>query len=113
MISISLDEAFKQSVVFARKKRHEYLTIEHMFWSILQSQEGRYILQILNVDPDKLTQELLQYIENTMVSLSEEVEPFETVALSQAINDMMTQIHSSGRKKATIGDMIAAIFLPF
>jgi len=111
MISISLDEAFKQSVVFARKKRHEYLTIEHMFWSILQSQEGRYILQILNVDPDKLTQELLQYIENTMVSLSEEVEPFETVALSQAINDMMTQIHSSGRKKATIGDMIAAIFL--
>jgi len=111
MISMALNEVFKQSVLFAREKRHEYLTLEHIFWSILQSHEGKYTLQMLDVDPDKLTQELMGHIDSSMVSLEEEVEPFETVALSQAINDMMTQIHSSGRKEAAIGDMIAAIFL--
>ena len=111
MISIALNDVFKRSVAYAKESRHEYLTLEHIFWSILQSEEGRYLLQTLDVDPDKLTEGIVKHINATMPALSEAVEPFETVALSRAINDMMTQIHSSGRKEATIGDMLAAIFL--
>ncbi|MEA3456827.1 MAG: ATP-dependent Clp protease ATP-binding subunit ClpA [Campylobacterota bacterium] len=111
MISIALNDVFKKSVGYAKENRHEYLTLEHVFWSILQSEDGRYLLQTLDVDPDKLTEGIINHINTTIPSLSEAVEPFETVALSRAINDMMTQIHSSGRKEATIGDMLAAIFL--
>ena len=111
MISIALNDVFKRSVAYAKESRHEYLTLEHIFWSILQSEEGRYLLQTLDVDPDRLTEGIVKHINATMPALSEAVEPFETVALSRAINDMMTQIHSSGRKEATIGDMLAAIFL--
>ena len=111
MISLSLNDVFKQSVAYARESRHEYLTLEHIFRSILQSEEGRYLFQTLDVDPDKLAEGIGRHIDTTMPTLSEAVEPFETVALSRAINDMMTQIHSSGRKEATIGDMLAAIFL--
>jgi len=111
MISITLNDVFKKSVGYAKENRHEYLTLEHVFWSILQSDEGRYLLQILDVDPDKLTEGIVSHINATIPTLSEAVEPFETVALSRAINDMMTQIHSSGRKEAAIGDMLAAIFL--
>ncbi len=111
MISITLNDVFKKSVGYAKENRHEYLTLEHVFWSILQSDDGRYLLQTLDVDPDKLTEGIVSHINATIPSLSEAVEPFETVALSRAINDMMTQIHSSGRKEATIGDMLAAIFL--
>ncbi len=111
MISITLNDVFKKSVGYAKENRHEYLTLEHVFWSILQSDEGRYLLQTLDVDPDKLTTGIISHINTTMPALTEAVEPFETVALSRAINDMMTQIHSSGRKEAAIGDMLAAIFL--
>ncbi len=111
MISIALNNVFKKSVGYAKENRHEYLTLEHVFWSILQSDEGRYLLQTLDVDPDKLTEGIVDHINTTLPSLGETVEPFETVALSRAINDMMTHIHSSGRKEAAIGDMLAAIFL--
>lgn len=111
MISLALNEVFKKSAQYAKEHKHEYLTLEHVFWSILQSKEGRYTLQTLDVDPDKLSNEIIKHIEQSIPSLDEEVEPFETVALSQAFNDMMTQIHSSGRKEASIGDMLAAIFL--
>ena len=111
MISVALNDVFKRSVIYAKENRHEYLTLEHIFWSILQSDEGRYLFQTLDIDPDKLTEGIVNHVNTTMPSLSEAVEPFETVALSRAINDMMTQIHSSGRKEATIGDMLAAIFL--
>ena len=111
MISVALNDVFKRSVDFAKENRHEYLTLEHIFWSILQSDEGRYLFQVLDIDPEKLTENIVSHINTTMPSIGEAVEPFETVALSRAINDMMTQIHSSGRKEATIGDMLAAIFL--
>ncbi len=111
MISIMLNDVFKKSVGYAKENRHEYLTLEHVFWSILQSDDGRYLLQTLDVDPDKLTEGIVSHINTTMPSLDEAAEPFETIALSRAINDMMTQIHSSGRKEAAIGDMLAAIFL--
>ncbi len=111
MISISLNDVFKKSVIFAKENRHEYLTLEHIFWSILQSDEGRYILNALDVNPESITQEIANHINMAMPSLKEATEPYETVALSRAINDMMTQIHSSGKREATIGDMLAAIFL--
>jgi len=111
MISVALNDVFKRSVNFAKENRHEYLTLEHIFWSILQSEEGRMLFQSLDMDPEKLAESIIKHIGTTMPSMSEAVEPFETVALSRAINDMMTQIHSSGRKEATVGDMLAAIFL--
>ncbi len=111
MISLALDEVFKKSAQYAKEHNHEYLTLEHVFWAILQSKEGRYTLQTLDVDPDKLSNEIVKHIERNIPSLDEAVEPLETIALSEAFKDMMVQIHSSGRKEASIGDMLAAIFL--
>jgi len=111
MISIALNDVFKQSLKYAKESRHEYLTIEHIFLYILKSEEGIEVLSILNANIEILENEIVEHMNNTIASLEEDTEPFETVALSQAINDMMTHLHSSGRKEATIGDMLAAIFL--
>lgn len=111
MISLALNDVFKEAVIYAKKNKHEYLTVEHLFLSIVRSQDGVEILSALHADISVLEQGILEHIEKTIPSLSEAVEPFETVALSRAINDMMTHIHSSGRAEASIGDMIAAIFM--
>ena len=111
MISIALNDVFKGAVSYAKENRHEYLTVEHVFLSILKSEAGRDIFSILGADLDTLKTGIIDHIDKTIPSLKEAVEPFETVALSRAINDMMTHIHSAGRTEASIGDMIAAIFM--
>lgn len=111
MISIALNDVFKNAVAYAKENRHEYLTVEHLFLCIVRSEAGAEILSILNADLNVLEKGIVNHIEKTIPSLQEAVEPFETVALSRAINDMMTHIHSSGRAEASIGDMIAAIFM--
>ncbi|MCW8821972.1 MAG: AAA family ATPase, partial [Sulfurovum sp.] len=111
MISIALNDVFKRAVGYAKENRHEYLTVEHVFLAIVRSEAGREILTILDADLAALEAGIVEHITKTIPSLKEAVEPFETVALSRAINDMMTQIHSSGRTEASIGDMIAAIFM--
>ncbi|HIP28493.1 MAG TPA: ATP-dependent Clp protease ATP-binding subunit ClpA [Sulfurovum sp.] len=111
MISIVLNDVFKQAVGYAKENRHEYLTVEHVFLSLVKSEAGIEILSTLNADLAVLEAGIVEHITKTIPSLKEAVEPFETVALSRAINDMMTQIHSSGRTEAGIGDMLAAIFM--
>jgi len=111
MISIVLNDVFKQAVGYAKENRHEYLTVEHVFLSLVRSESGIEILSALNADITALETGIVEHITKTIPSLKEAVEPFETVALSRAINDMMTQIHSSGRTEASIGDMLAAIFM--
>ncbi len=111
MISIALNDVFKEAVNYAKENRHEYLTVEHLFLAIVRSVAGKEILSLLDADLSVLEAGMQKHITQTIPSLKEAVEPFETVALSRAINDMMTHIHSSGRTEATIGDMIAAIFM--
>ncbi len=111
MISIALNDVFKEAVGYAKENRHEYLTVEHLFLSIVRSESGREILSLLDADLEVLEGGIIKHITQTIPSLKEAVEPFETVALSRAINDMMTHINSSGRAEANIGDMIAAIFM--
>jgi len=111
MISIALNDVFKNAVSYAKENRHEYLTVEHVFLAIVTSEEGMEILSTLDANLDMLEEGISGHIHKTIPSLKEAVEPFETVALSRAINDMMTHIHSSGRTEASIGDMIASIFL--
>ena len=111
MISIALNDVFKQAVGYAKENRHEYLTVEHVFLAIVRSEAGIEILSALDADLGMLESGIVEHITKTIPALKEAVEPFETVALSRAINDMMTHIHSSGRTEAAIGDMIAAIML--
>jgi ATP-dependent Clp protease ATP-binding subunit ClpA len=111
MISIALNDVFKEAVTYAKENRHEYLTVEHLFLAIVRSTAGNEILSMLDADLAILEAGITEHISKTIPSLKEAVEPFETVALSRVINDMMTHIHSSGRTEAAIGDMIAAIFM--
>lgn len=111
MISVALNDVFKNAVSYAKEHQHEYLTIEHLFLSILRSATGKEILSSLDADIALLEAGIIEHITKTIPSVSEQIEPFETVALSRTINDMMTHIHTAGRAEASIGDMLAAIFM--
>ena len=111
MISISLNEVFAKGVNLARAKRHEYLTLEHILLAIANSKDGYEILNDLAVEIDELVKNLNNYLDKHIPIVPENVDPMETMALSQAINEMMIHVNSSGKKEATIGDMLAAIML--
>lgn len=116
MISVELRRVFDESVKYAKYNRHEYLTLEHIFLSILRSNDGLEILTAVGGDVSYMTGLVEAYLQNNTPILepSEESgevdEPYETLVLSNAMNDMMMHISSSGRVEAKVGDMIASIF---
>ena len=112
MISNQLNNIFKEAVSYAKKHRHEYLTVEHVFLALLNSKEGEEILKKAGADTLLLKKKLIAHIENTLKPLPEHVvrEPFETVALSRVIENMIRHIQSAEKKEATVGDLLAALF---
>jgi ATP-dependent Clp protease ATP-binding subunit ClpA len=104
MISIELNEVFKNALSYAKEQRHEYLTLEHIFLSILSSKDGQVIFEMLDVDIDGLEKAIASHIHSKIPSIpSDNIEPFETPLLSKAINEMIHHINSSGKDSATIG----------
>jgi len=62
MISIALNDVFKKAVGYAKENRHEYLTVEHVFLSVVRSEEGVEILSILNANLELLEEGIQSFI---------------------------------------------------
>ncbi len=112
MISNELNMIFKEAVRLAKQNRHEYLTVEHIFLALLLNKEGQRILKSVGADIDLLKEKLNQHLHSTLKPLPGNVirEPFETVALSRVIENMIRHIQSAEKKEATVGDLLAALF---
>lgn len=112
MISPSLNEIFQKSILYAKELRHEYITIEHVFYQLLSSPEGAKIIFACGGDVEKMKELIKNYIYTNIDPLPADIhqEPFESVALSRLIDSMIKHIQSSQQQGADIGDLLAALY---
>jgi len=112
MISNSLNDIFQKSILFAKQLRHEYLTIEHVFYLLLSSEEGSNIIQTCGGDVEKMKEALGVYINTNIDKLPEDIniDPYESVALSRLVDNMIKHLQSAQQQNANVGDLIAALY---
>lgn len=112
MISPSLNEIFQKSILFAKELRHEYLTIEHVFYLLLSSPEGTHIISACGGDVVKMREELKNYIGTNIQPLPSHVnrDPHESIALARLIDNMIKHIQSAQQSSADVGDLLAAMY---
>lgn len=112
MISAELNSIFQKALTYAKDQRHEYLTIEHVFFALLGSKEGIAIIKECGGNVEAMREAVAVYLSETMQPLPEDVnqEPFETVALSRMIDKMIKHIQSAQKEQADVGDLMAAVF---
>ncbi len=112
MISANLNSIFQKALAFAKDQRHEYLTIEHVFFSLLSTKDGESIIKECGGDISVMRESIALYLKDSMQELPKDVEqePFETVALSRLIDQMIRHIQSAQREQADVGDLLAAVY---
>ena len=97
MISPALNDIFQKSILFAKELRHEYLTIEHVFYLLLSSKDGAEIISVCGGDVEKMREALAKYIKSNIDALPQNInqDPHESVALSRLIDNMIRHIQSA------------------
>jgi len=107
-LEFCLNEAFQK----AREARHEYMTVEHLLLSIVETPRVREILKACGCDIPRLTRDLEQFVKETTPKLpaddDREVQP--TLGFQRVLQRAVFHVQSSGRKEVTVANVLVAIF---
>ena len=105
-IEMILDRAME----FAGERNHEYVTLEHLLFSIMQEEPIQKIIEKCNIDFEPIIADLLVHIDTKMPDLVKEgVQPRKTQALERVFNRAVTQVIFSGRKTLMPRDLLVSI----
>jgi ATP-dependent Clp protease ATP-binding subunit ClpA len=111
MFNQDVQIAFSLAVREAQRRRHEFLTTEHVLYAMLFDDQGQEILRACGGDIESLREDLELYLGQHLESLEQTDEdmPEQTVGLQNVLQRTVTHMQSSGRKEIGIGDILAAI----
>jgi len=83
VVSVELNNIFKNAVKYAKSSKHEYISIEHIFLSILTSTSGSKLIKSLGGDIKEMSELSKKYLDKSIPKIyDEEAEPIETMSLS-------------------------------
>lgn len=107
----SCEQSLRDAVNEARKRRHEYVTLEHLLFALLREKRAQEVLAACGGNLNKLGQELDTYLKKNIQSMPGRgaVDPEASVALDRVLNTAAWHAQSSGQEIIESGDLLAAI----
>ena len=109
-----LEKIFEDAVKEAEKRKHEYVTIEHVLLSLIKDTVIGTTLTEFKIDTKVLIKEIEEYLDtkcNDIVSKSTNpIVPRKTASLERLMNRAFTQALFQGRQDVTSIDILISIF---
>jgi len=112
MIARQLQKSFEFALNEAMKRRHEYVTLEHLLYALLHDRDVIDIIRACGGDIPLLQKQLDDFMNRTLEQLAEdsEVQPVLTAMLQRVVQYAQLHAQSSGQKEVDTGQMLAAIY---
>jgi ATP-dependent Clp protease ATP-binding subunit ClpA len=113
MINKQLSETLGFAVREAKKRRHEYVAIEHLLFAILFDSDGVEIIENSGGSIENLKNTLETFFNERMESLPEGDEYVlqQTVGFQRVIQRAINQVRSAEKQEISVSDILASIFL--
>ncbi|HEX2488080.1 MAG TPA: ATP-dependent Clp protease ATP-binding subunit ClpA, partial [Blastocatellia bacterium] len=96
----------------AIKRRHEFLTLEHLLYALLLDTVAKDVIYHCGGDLDLLRRDLEEFFKDSIQPLPRGVDryPEQTPAFERVLNRAMEQAEASSQEKVDGGNILAAIF---
>ncbi|MCD4741503.1 MAG: ATP-dependent Clp protease ATP-binding subunit ClpA [Desulfobacteraceae bacterium] len=113
MISKELSSALGFAVREAKKRRHEYVCVEHVLFAILNHDSGSEIIKNCGVEPEKIKSDLETFFNDRMTKIDKKEEYVlqQTIGFQRMIQRAINQARSAEKNEVNLGDILASIFL--
>ena len=109
-----LENIFENAVKEAEKRRHEYVTIEHVLISLIKDKNIGTVLHDFKINVGALIKDVEDYLDtkcNDIIAKgSEPMTPRKTASLERLMNRAFTQALFQGRQDVTSVDILISIF---
>ncbi len=108
----NLKQTLDRALAFARDRRHEYATLEHLLLSLIEDVDAAAVLRACSVDLDLLAKNLRDYIDRELDNLvsdtAEECKP--TAGFQRVVQRAIISVQSSNREDVTGANVLVALF---
>jgi ATP-dependent Clp protease ATP-binding subunit ClpA len=111
-ISRALEQAFSLAVNEARRRRHEFLSIEHIFYALLHDVQVVDILKHCGGDVAELKREMERYLDHKVERLPEGVEKTlqQTLGFQRVVQRAAAHVQSAGKEEIDVENILVALF---
>jgi ATP-dependent Clp protease ATP-binding subunit ClpA len=112
MITKELEKAFNAATEEALSRRHEYITLEHLLYALLDDPVASEVLVGCGADLDRLRRELEEFFDQHYVPVPPDRSfvPQKTATLLRVVEYAVLQAQSSQREEIDGGHMLAAFY---
>ena len=112
MLSPDLSATLQRAVADTRRRRHEYLTLEHLLMAMLDDPLGIDIIKKCGSDPDKIRAELETFLDDSVEPLpdGEDSGPDQTLAFQRVFQRAAMHVQGAGRAHMTTGNLLVAMY---
>ena len=112
MLSPDLSATLQRAVADTRRRRHEYLTLEHLLMSMLEDPIGIDIITKCGAVPANIKAELETFLADSVEPLpeGEESGPDQTLAFQRVFQRAAMHVQGAGRAQMTTGNLLVAMY---
>ena len=104
-----IDHIVQESTDIARQLSHEYVTLEHVFLSMVRYEPFKEFLISFGTDVQGLETDLNDYLIEQVYLISTNGDPKKTHALERVFNRALTQVLFSGRTHLQLLDLFVSV----
>ncbi len=111
-ISPEVEIALSLAANEAARRRHEYVTLEHLLYALLFDDQTAQVVRHAGGDPAVVKKELEQFLTEQLDSVPEDAftTPTASLGVQRAIRRAMSHVQSSGKDQVTGANVLVAIF---
>jgi ATP-dependent Clp protease ATP-binding subunit ClpA len=108
--SPEIEAIIEQAIEFAKERKHQYCTIEHLLLSLITHTPFKKCLNSFGSDTETMIQEVTAYIDSLHAIVAKvepdiQVQPRKTNSLERVMNRSVTQVLFTGRRQVTTIDL--------
>ncbi len=109
----SLEKSISNAFGLASEKNHQYVTLEHLLFSLIDEEDAMNVMKACSVDINLLRENLEHYIDNELDNIvnSERLsDPQPTAGFQRVIQRSIVHVQSSGKSEVTGANILVSLF---
>ena len=109
----SLEKSISNAFALASEKSHQYVTLEHLLFSLMDEEDAVNVMKACSVDIGLLRENLEHYIDNELDNIvnSEKLnDPQPTAGFQRVIQRSIVHVQSSGKSEVTGANILVSLF---
>jgi len=111
MFSDALRVAIGMAIEDAKKRRHEFLTLEHLLYGLLHDPRASEVLEACGANLKSLEKEVVEFLDGVEgIDVEGDYEPIQTLGFRRVLNRAVMHVQSAQKTEADGGNVLVALY---